>query len=146
MLLSFLSNLMQSAQSATACSTAQYKPHFRFFGGTYIQYGITTAILILIVAILLQCGAQAASIGSRRHINATKSLLSAARFLRSYQSKLLRHFCNIRTGPGFYPVNVRSLKRMWQQLGLLIVIYHSTGVLIQVHLVTSVMILPSLFL
>ena len=64
MLLSFLSNLMQSAQSATACSTAQYKPHFRFFGGTYIQYGITTAILILIVAILLQCGAQAASIGS----------------------------------------------------------------------------------
>ncbi len=35
--------------------------------------------MIMIVAILLQCGAQAASIGSRKHINATKSLLSAAR-------------------------------------------------------------------
>ena len=55
--------------------------YFRFFGGSYIQYGITTAILIImmIVAILLQCGAQAASIGSRKYINATKSLLSAAR-------------------------------------------------------------------
>jgi hypothetical protein len=97
MLLSFLSNLMQSAQSATACSTAQYKPHFRFFGGTYIQYGITTAILILIVAILLQCGAQAASIGSRRHINATKSLLSAARispFLSEQAAEALLQYKN----------------------------------------------------
>ncbi len=66
-------------------------------------------------------------------------------FLPSYPSKLLRHFCNIRTGPGSYPVNVRTLKRMWQRLCLLIVIYHSTGVLIQVPLVTSVMFLPSLF-
>ncbi len=32
MLLSFISNPMHSAQSDTACSTAQYKPHFRFFG------------------------------------------------------------------------------------------------------------------
>ena len=31
MLLSFISNPMQSAQSATACSTAQYKPYYRFF-------------------------------------------------------------------------------------------------------------------
>jgi hypothetical protein len=79
MLLSFISNPMHSAQSVTACSTAQYKPHFRFFRGSYIQYGITTAILIMIVAILLQCGAQAASIGPQKHVNATKSLLTAAR-------------------------------------------------------------------
>jgi hypothetical protein len=78
MLLSFISNPMHPAQSATACSTAQYKPHFRFFGGSYIQYGITTAILIMIVAILLQCGAQAASIGPQKHVNATKLLLTTA--------------------------------------------------------------------
>ena len=34
MLFSFLSNPMQAAQSATNCSTTQYKQHFRFFGGS----------------------------------------------------------------------------------------------------------------
>ena len=79
MLLSIISNPMQSAQSATACSTAQYKPYFRFFGGSYIQYGVMTALLIMVIAILLQCGAQAAHITPQRHVNAsyaTKSLLS----------------------------------------------------------------------
>ena len=99
MLLSFISNPMQSAQSATACSTAQYKPYFRFFGGSYIQYGITTAILIImmIVAILLQCGAQAASLGYQMHINATKSLLSAARispFLSEQAAESLLQYKN----------------------------------------------------
>ena len=52
---SFISNFMQAEKSATSCATAQYKPYFRFFGGTYIQYGVWTAIFILIIAILLQC-------------------------------------------------------------------------------------------
>ena len=79
MLFSFISNPMQAAQSATACSTAQYKPYFRFFGGSYIQYGVMTAVFIMIIAILLQCGAQAASIGPRGHVNASRSLLTADR-------------------------------------------------------------------
>ena len=57
--MSFITNLLQAAQSATSCSTAEYKPYFRFFGGGYIQLGVWTAIVILIVAVLFQCGAQA---------------------------------------------------------------------------------------
>jgi hypothetical protein len=97
MLLSIISNPMHSAQSATACSTAQYKPYFRFFGGSYIQYGITTAILIMIVAVLLQCGAQAASIGPQKHVNATKSLLTTARispFLSEQAAESLLQYKN----------------------------------------------------
>ena len=75
---SFISNFMQAEKSATSCATAQYKPYFRFFGGTYIQYGVWTAIFILIIAILLQCGAQATSIG-RSHVNASKTLLTGHR-------------------------------------------------------------------
>ena len=78
MVFSFISNFMQAEKSATSCATAQYKPYFRFFGGTYIQYGVWTAIFILIIAILLQCGAQATSIG-RSHVNASKTLLTGHR-------------------------------------------------------------------
>ena len=97
MLFSFLSNPMQAAQSATNCSTTQYKPHFRFFGGSYIQYGILTAVIVLIVAILLQCGAQAASLGPRGHINASKSLLTSDRispFLSEHAAESLLQFKN----------------------------------------------------
>jgi hypothetical protein len=59
MVFSFISNILQAEKSATSCATAQYKPHFHFFGGTYIQYGVWTAVFILIIAILPQCGAQA---------------------------------------------------------------------------------------
>ncbi len=62
---SFISNLMQAEKSAASCSTSQYKPHFRLFGGTYIQYDIWTAMVIFIIAILLQCGAQVAIVGSQ---------------------------------------------------------------------------------
>ena len=66
-------------QSATTCATVQYKPHFRIFGGSYIQYGVWTAIGVLIVAALLQCTALAADAGPRVHLNATKSLLTKDR-------------------------------------------------------------------
>ncbi len=79
MLFSFLSSPMQAAQSATNCSTTQYKPYFRFFGGSYIQYGIMTVFIVFIVAILLQCGAQAANLGPCSHINASKLLLTSDR-------------------------------------------------------------------
>ena len=78
MILSFISNLMQAEKSAASCSTAQYKPYFRFFGGTYIQYGVWTAIIILFIAFLLQCG-MAASVGSQNHLNASRSLLTGHR-------------------------------------------------------------------
>ena len=51
----------------------------------------------MIVAILLQCGAQAASIGSRKYINASKSLLSAARispFLSEQAAESLLQYKN----------------------------------------------------
>ncbi len=34
MVFSFISNFMQAEKSATSCATAQFKPHFQFFGGT----------------------------------------------------------------------------------------------------------------
>jgi hypothetical protein len=78
MILPFISNLMQAEKSAASCSTAQYKPYFRFFGGTYIQYGVWTAIIILFIAVLLQCG-MAASVDSQNHLNASRSLLTGQR-------------------------------------------------------------------
>jgi len=69
---------MQAEKSAASCSTAQYKPYFRFFGGTYIQYGVWTAIIILFIAVLLQCG-MAASVDSQNHLNASRSLLTGQR-------------------------------------------------------------------
>ena len=51
----------------------------------------------MIVAILLQCGAQAASIGSWKYINASKSLLSAARispFLSEQAAESLLQYKN----------------------------------------------------
>ena len=97
MLVSFLSNPMQAAQSATSCSTAQYKPYFRFFGGSFIQFGIMTAVLILVIAIILQCGAQAASVGHSSHINASRSLLTYDRispFLSEQAAESLLQFKN----------------------------------------------------
>jgi hypothetical protein len=73
---SFITNLLQAILSATSCSTAQYKPHLRFFCGSYLQYGVWTAIGVLMVAVLLQCTTLAANVGPRVHINASKSLLT----------------------------------------------------------------------
>ena len=78
-IVSFITNMLQAALSATSCSTAQYKPYFRFFGGSYMQIGFETAIVILIVAVLFQCGAQPASIEPRGHINASNTLLTGQR-------------------------------------------------------------------
>jgi hypothetical protein len=78
-IVSFITNMLQAALSATSCSTAQYKPHFRFFGGSYMQIGFGTAIFVLIVAVLFQCGAQAASVGPSGHINASNTLLTGQR-------------------------------------------------------------------
>jgi hypothetical protein len=138
MLLSFISNPMQSAQSATACSTAQYKPHFRFFAGSYTQYGITTAILIRLLPFFCIVVRKQLALDLESTLLQQNRFCLPLAFFLSYPSKLLSHFCNIRTDPGFYPVNVKTLKRMWQGLGLLIVLYHLTGVLIQVPLVFSV--------
>ena len=47
-----------------------------------MQIGFGTAALVLIVAILIQCGAQAASVGpraARGHINASNTLLTGQR-------------------------------------------------------------------
>ena len=78
-IISFITNLLQAAQSATSCSTAQYKPYFRFFAGPYMQIGFGTALIVLIVAVLLQCGAQAASVEASGHINASNTLLTGQR-------------------------------------------------------------------
>jgi hypothetical protein len=143
-LLSFISNPMHSAQSATACSTAQYNPHFRFFGGSYIQYGITTAILIMIVAILLQCGAQTASIGPLKHVNATKSLLTAARIspFLSEQLEAAESLLQYKNGSWLLPyqredleAHVATTRSADRDISLI-------GFLIQVRLVISVMIRP----
>ena len=94
-IVSFITNMLQAAQSATSCSTARYKPYFRFFGGSYMQIGFGTAIVILIVAVLFQCGTQAASVGPRGHINASNTLLTGQRispFLsQSAAESLLQH-------------------------------------------------------
>ncbi len=72
----FISNLMQAEMSAVSCSTAQCKTHFWFLGCTYIQYGILTAVVILIIAIILRCSAEAAKVGSQSHVNASRSPLT----------------------------------------------------------------------
>ena len=63
--MSFITNLLQGAQSAASCSTAQYKQCFQFWGGAHacrVYLGLLS-VVILIVAILIQCMAQAARIG-----------------------------------------------------------------------------------
>jgi hypothetical protein len=107
----------------------------------------------MIVAILLQCGAQAASIELQKHVNATNSLLTAAStspFISEQAAESLLQYKNgswcLSYQPGSYLINGRTLRRMWQQFDLLIVTYLMIGVLIQVPLVIPVMISPSLYL
>ena len=74
--MSLITNLLQAAQSATRCSTAQYRvlqTFFNLFGGKYIQLG---SLVLLIVAVLFQSGAQAASVGPRAHLDASNTLLT----------------------------------------------------------------------
>ncbi len=52
MIFSSIANLMQEDMSAS-CSTAQYKLYFRILEGTHIRYGVWSALVVLITAILL---------------------------------------------------------------------------------------------
>ena len=140
--LSLIQSLLPSAQSATACSTTQYKPDFRFFGGSYIQYGV----FIMIMAILLQCSAEAAGVGPKRNFNATKSLciFSIAFLHSSYPSRLRNRFYSIRTALGSCRIKVRIWKRTLQPLDLATTPSFSIGFLSQVPSVISAMIHPNL--
>ncbi len=55
MIVSSIANLMQEDMSPS-CSTAQYKLNFRILEGTHIWYGVWSALVVLISAILLPWG------------------------------------------------------------------------------------------
>ena len=62
-----------------------------------MQIGFGTAALVLIVAVLIQCGAQAASVGPRGHINASNTLLTGQRispFMSENAAKSLLQYKN----------------------------------------------------
>ena len=62
-----------------------------------MQIGFGTAALVLIVAILIQCGAQAASVGPRGHINASNTLVTGQRispFMSENAAKSLLQYKN----------------------------------------------------
>ena len=107
MLFSFITHLMQAAQSATSCSTAQYKPYFRFYGAPWI-FG--TAVVILIIAILLQCGAQGASIEPRGHINASKTLLTGQRISPFLSERTAESLLRYKNGNWLFSYQIRDLE------------------------------------
>ncbi len=57
----------------------------------------------MIVAILLQCGTQAASIGLRQHVNATKSLMTAARISPFLSEQAAESFLQYKNGSWLLP-------------------------------------------
>ncbi len=95
-------------------------------------------------------GAQAARIGSRKHINSTKSILSAARISPFLSEQAAWSLMQYKNGFWLLPGQREDIEAYVATTRLLIVTYHSTRVLIkdliQVPLVTPVMICPSLFL
>ena len=64
----------------------------------------------MIVAILLQCVAQAASIGSRQYINATKSLLSAARISPFLSEQAAKSLLQYKNGSWLLPCHCEDLE------------------------------------
>ena len=121
--MSFITNLLLEAQSATRYSTAQYNHIFDFFGGGYIQLGVCTARVILIVAVLFQCGAQAASVGPSSHLDASNTLLRGQRhdvYRHLCLSTQQNHFCNTSMVIGSCFINNKILRCTWPLCQLLI--------------------------
>jgi len=109
-IVSFITNMLQAALSATSCSTTQYKPYFRFFGGSFMQIGFGTAIVVLIVAVLFQCGAQAASVGPSGHINASNTLLTGQRLSPLMSASAAESLLQYKDGNWLFSYQIRDLE------------------------------------
>ena len=69
-----------------------------------------TAVFIMFVAVLLQCGAQAASVGARRNINATKSLLTFDRISPFLSEQAAESLLQYKNGSWLLPYQLEDLE------------------------------------
>ena len=75
-----------------------------------MQIGFGTAIFVLIVDVLFQCGAQAASVGPSGHINASNTLLTGQRLSPLMSESAAESLLQYKDGNWLFSYQIRDLE------------------------------------